>query len=312
MLRSRLSVLAPLALALAAAVALPFATRQTLRRMEGEKFEVRYIPSPKALRVLSPGLQLSIANYYWLLTVQYLGEEPLRPGGLDRLYPLADLVTELDPQHGYAYQTAGIALSSAERLEESDAILKKGMGPDRPNWWSYPFYLAFNDFFYRGDYASAARWAELAARTPGASPNISKLALSMKVKSGSPEDAMRFIEEMRAEARDEKTQAALDEQYKLAVLSRDLAALDAAVERFRAERRRDPARLAELVEAGMVSELPPDPFGGRYEWKDGKVRSSANDFRFGPAEPGKLQRRWRPTLVAPESASPSPTPRASP
>ena len=40
-----------------------------------------------------------------------------------------------------------------------------------------------------------------------------------------------------------------------------------------------------------MDRLPPDPFGGRYEWRadEGRVRSSANPFRFslreGPQRP---------------------------
>jgi hypothetical protein len=167
-----------------------------------------------------------------------------------------------------------------------------------PNWWSYPFYMAFNDFFYRGDYASAARWAEVAARTPGASPNIAKLALALKVKSGSADDAVRFIEEMRGAARDDVTRQRLEEQRRLAVLQRDFARLDEAVERYREARGRDPARLEDLVSAGIVPELPAEPFGGRYVWRDGAVHSTGNDFRYPPAEPGKLRGRMRPLYEA--------------
>lgn len=248
-------------------------------------YEVRYIPEGSALRFLDRGARLSIADAYWLATVQYIGDQYLSHGSYDRLFALADLVTDLDPRHGYAYQTAGIVLSSAGRLEESDRILQKGMEPGRPNWWSFPFYIAFNDFFYRGNYASAAHWAEIAARTPGASSNISQLALSLTVKSGDPATAVRFLEEMRKAARDERTAAALEEQYKLAVLQRDFAQLDAAVARFVRRVGRAPADLEEVRRRGFLDAIPPDPFGGRFELRgDGKVHSTGRDFRFSPPE----------------------------
>jgi hypothetical protein len=41
-----------------------------------------------------------------------------------------------------------------------------------------------------------------------------------------------------------------------------------------------------LVISGVVPQIPPDPFGGRYLWDPEKrqVRSSANPFRFSPRE----------------------------
>lgn len=266
----------------------------------GERpFDLAYVPEGRALRALSPALRLSVADYYWLLTVQYVGDARADQRGYEKLFPMVDLVTDLDPKHGYAYQSAGIVLSTNGLLDESDRILKKGMEKG-PNWWSFPFYVAFNHFFYRGDYAEAARWAELAAKTPGASTNISHLALSMKAKSGSPEDAVSFLAEMMSSAKDEKTRSALEEQYKLAVLQVHFRDLDAAVETFRTRHGRAPAPLAELVSSGVIAAIPKEPFGGRYELRaDGKVHSTGKDFRFGPAE------TWRAKLMSQPPPAPS-------
>jgi tetratricopeptide (TPR) repeat protein len=268
--------------------ALGVVATKVFRIQEGDRFDVRYLPSSRPLKWLSPSLQLTIADYFWIQTVQYIGEQYTRRGHFDMLYPLVDLVTDLDPQHGYAYQSAGITLSSNDHLDQSDAILKKGMEKG-PNWWSYPFYLAFNDFFYRGDYESAARWAERAARTPGASPNISKLALALKVKSGESDDAVRFLDELRSQARDPQTAEALEDQYRLALLHRDFARLDAAVERYRASRWSDPIDLLQLVTGGFIDGIPSDPYGGSYVWRDGEVHSTGKDFRFPSREPARAR-----------------------
>jgi hypothetical protein len=248
-------------------------------------YDIEFVPEGSALAVASPAIRLSVANYYWLATVQYIGEPRGRERGFEKLYPLVELVTDLDPAHGYAYQTAGIVLSAEGRLEESDAILVKGMQPGRPGWWTYPFYVAFNHYFYRHDYAEGARWAEIAARTPGASPNISHLAMALKVKSGNPDDAIRFLSELRTTAKDERTAEALDEQYRLALLQRDFRLLDEAVARYRARFGRTPVVLEELLGTGDLDAIPEEPFGGRYEIRsDSSVHSTANDHRFRPPE----------------------------
>ncbi len=281
---------APLLVALALGCATAFAAHVVLDAMGVDRpYDVAYVPRGGALRFASEAVRLSVADYYWLETVQYIGEPRARERGFEKLLPLVDLVTDLDPRHGYAYQTAGIILSAERRLDESDRILAKGMGPGRPNWWSFPFYIAYNNYFYRGDYAEAARWAKIAARTPGASPNISQLAMALEVKSGAPDEAVRFMEELRQVARDEKTAAALDEQYRLAVLQRDFARLDTAVAHYREMRGRAPDRLEELVAAGILDRIPGEPFGGHYYLDGGgRVHSSARDFRFKPAGPGRL------------------------
>lgn len=276
--------LAPALLALALALAVIPAAQAVFRMQEADAFEIRYLPSSRSLRYLSPALQVSVANYYWMETVQYIGDPWTRHLGLPQLYPLVDLITDLDPGHCYAFQAGGLALSSF-RLEESDAILKKGMKACT-DWWSYPFYLAFNDYYYRGDYPSAARWAELAARIAGNRPSLSRLALALKVKSGSPDDAVAFIEEMRATVADETLRSALDEQYREAVLQRDFARLDAAVARYEERHHRPPDRLEALVEAGLLERIPPEPYGGAYVLREGKVHSTGRDFRVPAADPG--------------------------
>jgi tetratricopeptide (TPR) repeat protein len=266
----------------------------------GRPYEVTWVPRGAALRLASPAIRLSFADSYWLSTVQYVGDTHAQRRGLEKLYPLVDLVTDLDPGHGYAYQTAGIVLSAEGRLDESERILRKGVEKG-PNWWSYPMYIAFNHFFYRGDYETAARWAEIAARTPGASPNVSHLALALDVKSGAPDHAIRFLEEMLGTAKDETTRSALEEQHRLALLQRDYKVLDDAIARFRALHGHPPAAVRELVSAGILPSVPRrDPWGGMYEIRGGEVRATGGGHRFAPPERGRLASPADPTRPAPD------------
>ena len=298
--------LLPLALAALLGVPLLLVSSRVAAGMGVDRaYDVSYLPEGRALSFLSPGARLTVANAYWLATVQYIGDQHLNRGRFEKLYPLVDLVTSLDPLHGYAFQTGGIVLSTAGQLEASDRILKKGMEKG-PNWWSYPFYLAFNDYYWRGDYASAARWAGIAARTPGASTNIAHLALALEVKGGDPEAGLALLEELLKTTGDDQVRERLEEQEKLARLQVHFARLDAAVEKYVALHGRPPARLETLVEEGLIAALPAEPFGGRYELRaDGKVHSTGRDFRFKPAEKGRLAAPPVPPLLA---APPAPDP----
>jgi tetratricopeptide (TPR) repeat protein len=291
------------ALALAGASVLNF---RLAAQIQSRPYDVAHVPKGSFMRLASLGQRGLVSDLYWLETVQYVGDARADTRGYDKLFPLVDLVTDLDPRHGYAYQTGGIVLSAAGRLEESDRILEKGMEKGPP-WWSFPFYVAFNHFFYRGDYAAAARYAEIAARRPGASPNISHLAVSLASKSGSPDQAVALIEELRRSVADEASAARLDEQLKLAILERDAQLLEAALARFREDRGWDISALEDLVGMGYLKEIPSDPHGGHYVWNpaDRKVRSSANPFRFQLKEgPHSPRFEHKPTLPAPERTPP--------
>ena len=273
---------------LAAAVLLGGAAYLNLRLAAhalSRPYDVDYVPSGAAARVVALGHRNLLSDLYWLSTVQYIGDGKADQRGYDKLFPLVDLVTDLDPRHGYAYQTGGVVLSAVNRLEESNRILEKGMEKGPP-YWSFPYYLSFNHWFYLGDYEKGAHYAAIAARTPGASPNISHMAVALAAKSGTPDDAIAILDELRATVKDEVTASRLDEQRKLAVLERDAQALEREVERFRAAHGRDPVALGELIVTGQIRVLPLDPFGGEYVWNPGerKVRSTANPFRFGPRE----------------------------
>src|SRR5579871_2220296 len=100
-------------------------------------FDVSYVPNGDLLRIAALGHRTFVSDLYWLQAVQYIGEPKAEKRGWDKLLPLIELVTDLDPRHGYAYNTAGIVLSAARRLDESDQILRKGMEKG-PYWWSFP------------------------------------------------------------------------------------------------------------------------------------------------------------------------------
>jgi tetratricopeptide (TPR) repeat protein len=266
-------------------------------RLLGTPYDVAYVPNGSVARIVSLGHRTALSDLYWLSAVQYVGEPKADARGWSKLHPLVDLVTDLDPRHGYAYQTAGIVLSAVGRLDESDRILDKGIARGPP-YWTFPYYRSFNAWFYRGDYATAAAYARMAAERPGASPNLSQLALSLSSKSGTAEEALAMLRELRATVKDEVTASRLEEQMKLATLERDAQALERAAERFRSERGRDPSSLDELVGAGYVGAIPEDPFGGEYRWNgdERKVRSTANPFRFGSRAEDST---WVPSITSP-------------
>lgn len=243
-------------------------------------YDVDYVPRAAALRLWSVGHPTLAANLWWLKAVQYMGEPRAAERGWDRLYPVLDLITDLDPRHGYVYQVGGNVLASEGRVDESNALLEKGTRnvPDR---YIIPFHRAVNAFLYEGRYAEAARWFEVASRRPNAPPHLAEYVSAMYVKGDAPEAAVRFLAHLYERAEDEESRTALRKQLDQAVLERDAALIEDAAHAYEARHGFPPIALGQLEQEGLLSGVPPDPFGGFYYLDpEGRVRSSVSGRRL--------------------------------
>jgi tetratricopeptide (TPR) repeat protein len=259
------------------------ASRLEPRRLE--PYDPGIVPRASTLRWLSLGHRTLAANLLWLKAVQYIGDLRANERGWDKLYPLTDAVTDLDPRHGYAYQVAGTLLSAFGHVPESNAILEKGTRalPDR---YILPYLRAFNAFYYDDDWTTAGRFAEISARTPGAPPHVRQNVLAYYVKGRRAEAAVAFLQQSLAEARDPETRKAVEAQLQQAMLERDAAGLDEAVEKWRSRYVIGPLFLEQLVGEKLLTAIPADPYGGDlFVDEDGRVRSTANPYRFSKPEP---------------------------
>jgi hypothetical protein len=248
-----------------------------------------WLPNGKLLRIASFGQRLLLADLYWLKTVAYIGESVLAPGrGLDALYPLGEIVTDLDPRYGYAYQVVGSNLSGpAHRVRESDLILEKGVRnvPDR---WTLPFLLAFNKFFYENDFAGAAIWARRAAEV-GKRPQLALLAANLSLVANTEDQyqaALSFLELSLQQAETPGLREQIAQRIVKVRTYQVLSQLERAIEAFRGRTLRTPLILDELVWNGFLPRIPADPSGGTIEYDPwaGTVRSSA----LGPRDPVRV------------------------
>jgi hypothetical protein len=238
-----------------------------------------WLPDGRLVRLLSLGQRLTLADLDWLKCVFYVGEGVLEPyRGWAALYPLAEIVTDLDPRFGYAYQVAGSNLSGlAGRYEESDRLLLKGMRnvPDR---WSLPFVYAVNKFLYEGDYPEAARYARRAAEV-GHRPHLALLAANLSLVTDEQQEyriAAEFLRESIAQADSDDLRLQLQERLVKVRTYEALSRVEKAVAAFRDSHVRLPLSLSELVAEGLIPEIPRDPSGGTilYDSMTGAVRSS--------------------------------------
>ena len=264
-------------------------SRLALEAEAGEVGRVRnpaWLPNGRQLRAVSLGQRLLLADFYWLKLVQYVGETVMaRENRWEALYPLAEVVTDLDPRYGYAYQVAGSNLSGlAHRHQEADRILEKGMR-NVPGRWSLPFILSVNKFLYEGDYAAAAFYARRAAEV-GRRPHLALLAANLALvtdEEGEYRTAAEFLRESISQADTPELREELKQRLTKVETYQAISAVERAVRSFRERYVRRPISVDELVQRGFLAAPPRDPSGGRilYDPVAGEARST----ELGPRRP---------------------------
>ncbi|ABS24892.1 lipopolysaccharide assembly protein LapB [Anaeromyxobacter sp. Fw109-5] len=243
-------------------------------------YDLAYVPSAASVRWVSLGHPTLAANLFWLRAVQYMGDPKANERGWEKLYPVLELVTDLDPRHGYAYQVGANILAASGLVDESNRLLEKGTAnvPDR---YILPYHRGVNAFLYAGDYAAAASWFERAARSPGAPLHTREAVMAMYVKADQADAAIRFLTYMIESSEDAESRQALEAQLQQARLERIALRLDEAVQAFRERFVRLPFAVEEVRFAGLIDDIPPDPYGGSWIVDgEGRTHSSVHDRRI--------------------------------
>jgi len=235
-----------------------------------------YLPQGQYLRVAALGYEQVAADLLWIQAIQAMGERKVSEEAGHWIYRALDVITDLDPRFVSVYEVGGIALTTLVVLaEESNRLLEKGIRHN-PEVWQLPFYLGFNYYFDFHDDQKAADYIARASRLPGAPAYLAPLAARLYVSARDPQDAIDFLAQMYAQTTDESIKRVLEQRFKEVTVERDLQHLEEAISQYRKLYRRAPQRLEDLVGPGLLRELPPEPFGGRYLYdpQTQSVRSS--------------------------------------
>jgi tetratricopeptide (TPR) repeat protein len=250
--------------------------------------EVGPLPDGRALRVLSLGFERLVADVFWLRTTYYVGDEEVEEAGFPDAGRLAELVTDVDPHFTSAYVIMQSVLAVLRRDPDAAlALLEKGLRHN-PDHWRMHFLRGFMLFFDKGEYAPAAEHIRRASEL-GGPPYLQLLATRLYTQAGSPETALAFVETRLAGERDPKVRARLAVRRHDLVVERDLARIDAAVERFRAQTGRAPRDLGDLVARRLLPGVPLDPDGHPYFLERGRAAARAHFERLEVYRQGALK-----------------------
>lgn len=255
---------------------------------------VVYLPDARLLRPLVLGYDNVLANLLWFRTISYFGGH----FETDRAYPwlarMCDLVTDLDPRAEHVYRFAGLILPwEANEVDEGIRLLEKGVR-NLPDAWQLHYYLGMTLYFFRDDPDAAAEELGTAARIPGAPPLVARLAAVMYGRRSNPATTVQFLRELLKNAESEQMRQVLTSSLADAEFRAASSAIEAAVDEYRRQVGALLPSIDALFARGIVrGQLPPDPYGGRWEVDQttGRIRSSSGRAPRELHESGAIQGR---------------------
>jgi len=154
--------------------------------------ELLHVRSPQVLGRMVLEFDAVAADLYWIRAIQHYGGERLKPSGAprgyERLYPLLDMTTSLDPYFSIAYRFGAIFLSEPYpggpgRPDLAITLLKKGIAA-QPARWQYHHDIGFVHYWALKDPQGAAAWFRQAATIPGAPNWLLPVAAALLTETG--------------------------------------------------------------------------------------------------------------------------------
>lgn len=137
-----------------------------------------------------------LADWYWMLSLQYIGDKLIQSGDQDidlgdlrplnprLLHPYLNTATDLDPGFIEAYSYGAIVLPAIDP-QKAIEITEKGIA-NNPGEWRLYGYLGYI-YWRQEEYARAAEVYEKGSQIPGAAPFMGLMAAKVKSDGGSRE-----------------------------------------------------------------------------------------------------------------------------
>lgn len=177
-------------------------------------------------------------------------------------------VARLNPCHEDNYYLANGLLTWGGAVEQGNEVLRAAV--DCRFWDEFPpFFYGINLSFFQRDNEEAARVLEIGAqRSTHNAAAMQKLAVMLRAEQFADERlALNYLTQQRDSATDPKLRDMLDKRV---VRLQGLIHLRAAQRRYEAEH--GPLTdLQQLINQGVIAELPADPLRLGYELRSGRI-----------------------------------------
>ena len=277
--RPRRLPLVAAALGLLAAAGLASAGAAAARRADERISPLLYLPSGRYLKAAALGFDPILADALYLWSIQYYSNYRVqdRYRYLEHIY--RDVITELDPHYIDPYLIGSMIMTAeAHEPEMALRLLDKGIAQN-PGDWILPFEAGYLCYSGIKDYARAARYFEMALRSPDVHPAVRRFHAEMYNRAGDARTSLREWGSIWQSTDDPYVRTVAWNHVHDLRVEVDLTTLREAIARFIAARGRRPARLEDLVAAGIVDALPDDPEGGAYAYDPARGEAAYHGSR---------------------------------
>ncbi|GAB3268469.1 hypothetical protein [Chitinimonas naiadis] len=178
---------------------------------------------------------------------------------------LADVqlsAAQLNPYHEDNYYTAAAILAWNDQLDAAQEVLRLATEA-RTKDALPPFFHGFNRYYFYSDFKGAGDDLMRAAERSEGMNRTALQAIANKwfSRGQNPKVAIDLLQRMVAQSKNEQFSALLNKRIGRL---QGLVVLQEAISRFKQQSGRGPAKLDELVKAGVLAALPVDPIGLGY------------------------------------------------
>ena len=233
--------------------------------------------SGKLVKVMSLEYAPLLADIYWTRVVQYYGNQHVRgQANLELLWPLLDITTTLDPNLLTAYRFGAMFLSQAApsgagRPDLAVQLIQRGIQAN-PDYWRFYEDLGFVYYFDLKDYQKASEAFLEGSKKPNAQVWMKVMAAKVAAEGESFATSMFLWKDIYDSTVDPTVKKSALSHLQLLRVKEDCKQLDALADEYAKRHGRRPARMSELVQAGLLRGIPGDPLGFAYIFsEDGKA-----------------------------------------
>ncbi len=243
----------------------------------GEERDDVLLRSGKLVKLMSLEYAPLLADIYWTRVVQYYGNKHVRrQANLELLWPLLDITTTLDPNLLISYRFGAIFLSQAApagagRPDLAVQLIQRGIQAN-PEYWRLYEDLGFVYYIDLKDYQKASEAFLEGSKNPSALPWMKVMAAKIAAEGESFETSAFLWKDIYDSTRDPEIKKNALMHLQLLKVREDCKQLDALADEYARRYGKRPARMSEMVSAGLLHGIPGDPLGFAYILgEDGKA-----------------------------------------
>lgn len=240
-----------------------------------EKQKFFYVPPANYLKVICGSFRSLCADLFYIrgvLAITQSDEFKNRGDWANWVQKNFETALTLDPKLTQGYFFAGIVIvrDKPEEIKKGISFLENGLKLNSSDW-QIPYWIGLN-YYQAGDFLKAAEYYQKASAFPDAPQFLKSNQPAFYYKANRPDLGLAYLEGLAHSVKDPEQLKWIEIKLKW---FENIVELQGKVEAFKRLYGYPPLDLEKLIEAGLLKEIPADPFGvGYYIDKDsGRVKS---------------------------------------